>query len=144
MANRTGLQVRVLGLDELQKLERTLDGSGRRFADRLAQGIADEFASVSPDDGGHRLASSWQGRAISDSLAVVESNHPGAKARDRGAYLTPKHGKAIRFQSSTGQTVFARFVRQKGTHYVDRALRKRRVIAEAVFEQEFANLRARS
>lgn len=153
MPARSAFQVRVLGLDDLQRLEKTLEGSSRRFADRLAQEIASEIGQRAPDDGRHRLADSWKGRAISDNLAVVESNHPAAKARDRGAYIVAKPGHTLRFEGSGG-VVFARFapgsdyrgrgIRQKGTRYIEKALARRRVIAEAVFEQEFGSLKTKA
>jgi hypothetical protein len=142
MPARSEFQVRLFGVDELEQLARTLVGVRGRLARELAQGLADALAEASPDDGGHRLADSWKGRALSDELAVVESHHPGAKARDRGAYLVGRRGQPIRFRSAGGDLVFARFVRQKPEHYTRRALAKRRVIAEAVFDREVAELKA--
>ena len=139
---RAAFQIRLFGADELERLAVSLRGVRGRLAREIATGIADEVAAASPDDGKHRLADSWKGRALSDTLAVVESNHPAAKARDRGAYLVGKRGQAIRFRNVDGDVVFARFVRQKPTHYTQKALRKRRVIAEAAFEREDETLKA--
>lgn len=139
---RSSFQIRLFGVDELQRLGVTVRGMRGRLAREIAVGLADELAAASPDDGKHRLASSWKGRAISDTLASVESNHPAAKARDRGSYLVGKRGQALRFRNADGEVVFARFVRQKPTHYTDKALRKRRVVAEAVFEHEVETLKA--
>lgn len=141
---RNELQIRLFGVDELIKLEASVEGAKGRFVRGVASDLADELAAASPDDGGHRLASSWKGRAISDTLASVESDHPAAKARDRGAYIVGKQGQAVRFRNSFGALVFARFVRQKGTHYTRRGLAKRRVIAEAVFEREFDHLKTQA
>lgn len=144
MANRNDFQIRVFGLEELEQLELSIDGAKGRFVRGVATDLAAELAAASPDDGGHRLADSWKGRAISDTLASVESDHPAAKARDRGAYIVGKRGQVIRFRNSFGDLVFARFVRQKGTHYTRRGLAKRRVIAEAVFEREFDQLKTKA
>jgi hypothetical protein len=141
MAERSDFQVRLFGLEELQRLEASLDGRRRRLAQGIAEGIAGELADASPKGQTGALAASWKGRAIADGLAVVESNHPAAKARDRGAYIEPHQGDVVRFTNSFGDLVFARFVRQQGTHYVRRGLAKRRVIAEAVFEREYSNLK---
>jgi hypothetical protein len=141
MARRSTYQLKILGFDQLQRLAASLSPAQRRLADGISSGIAHEIAEQAPHGVTHRLEDSWKGYAIDEDTGVVESNHPAAKARDRGAYIVPKNGKAIRFRSSLGGTVFARFVRQKGTGYVDKGLRRRRVIAEAVFEQEFGDLR---
>lgn len=137
MADKT-YSVSVKGLKALESIPDGLDKAQREFLGEAADKIAEEVSKAAPHRAGH-LASSWHGHTISSTEAVVESDSPYAKSQDRGAYITPKNGKVLRF-TVNGQTVFSRFVRLKGTNYVKRGLRTRGTIIRKVYQEKFGEL----
>jgi hypothetical protein len=145
MASRrsSGIQFKIdiEGLDQLDRLPGQLQRGQRVFMDRLVDRLADDVSRKAPGGAGGSVGRSMRGQAVSDTHGFIESNHPGAKALDRGAYIVGKNSpkKLLRFQVN-GEVVFARFVRLKPRHYVARGLRTRKATAASVFSDTLGDL----
>jgi hypothetical protein len=137
--NPKSYSVSVEGLSKLTRIPGGLDKAQREFLGEAVDELAEEVGKAAPGGRGGRVGRTWRGRTISSTRGVVESSHPGAKALDRGAYITPKKGKVLRFTVG-GQERFARFVRLPATNYTKRGLRKRGTIIRKAYEKKFNEL----
>jgi hypothetical protein len=139
MAKGFDFSLQVEGLGRLEGLPGEIENAQQEFLDLTSQSLAASVAAAAPGGSGGSIGRSIYGRATSSSTAVIGSAHPGARALDRGAFIVPRHGKALRFQVN-GQTVFAKWVRREPLHFFARGLRNRNQIVRAAFEQEFGHL----
>lgn len=130
--------VSISGLSQLEKVPGGLEKAQREFLDEAADEIADEVGKAAPSRSG-QLARSWKGRTISSTRAVIESHSPYAKAVDRGAYITPKQGKLLRFNVD-GRTIFTKSVRIPASNYTKKGLRKRGPIIRNTYQKHFDEL----
>lgn len=127
--------VKIEGLEEASKIPGWLDNAQRAMLDEVSQELAEAVGEAS---GSRRIAASFRGRALTSTRGIVESRGTAfAKARDRGAYITPRRGSVLRFADGG----FARFARLKPHRYVAKGMRKRRAITEAAFERHYADIR---
>lgn len=127
--------IKLSGLAEAGKIPDWIDHAQRAMLDD----VCDELASAIGDaSGSSRIAGAARGRSLSSTKGVVGVyGVVFAKARDRGAYITPKRGKVLRFADGSFRTV----ARLKPHNYVKKGLRKRRTIGEAAFQRHFDNLK---
>lgn len=130
--------VSVKGLSRLEHIPGGIDKAQREFLGEAADRIAEEVADAAPHKSG-RLARSWHGRTLTSTKAEVFSDSPYAKSQDRGAYITAKNHKVLRFTAG-GEERFARFVRIPATNYTRKGLRKRGTIIRQVFDEKFDQL----
>jgi hypothetical protein len=142
----TAVRVSVDVPPELRKLSSEITRRSGRLYDAAAKGMAAEVARRAPGGAGGRV-----GRSFFSRGGDVIPAHPGARALDRGAYITPKglrglSGRDLRLQRRRlrfkvdGKTVFAPSVRIPARHYIRQALRKRRSIIDRAFEQVFGGI----
>jgi hypothetical protein len=124
--------VEIDGLERLLKEPVMSEPARRSFVDRGMKILAKNVAAAAPGGPDGSLGRSIYGYALSADRGIVGSTHPGAKALDRGAFITPRSGKAIRFEID-GQPVFARYVRLKARRYFRKGLEN----AGQVLQQEF-------
>ena len=129
--------VTVKGLSELEKIPGALDHAQRETLEEAAREIAESVGKAAPSRSG-RLRASWRGRTLDSRTAEVASRGTEyAKAIDRGAYITPNDGRALKFESGR----FSARARLKPTNYVKRGLRSRGRIVRKAFERNFGELR---
>ena len=134
---RSSFSVKVEGLEEASRIPGWLDSAQERFLHEAAEQIADAVGAAAPRKTG-RLAASWKGRALSSTRALIASRGTSyAKAQARGAYITPKSGKALRFSDGS----FRRFARIPATNYDRKGLRKRGRIIRDVFARAFGDIK---
>jgi hypothetical protein len=148
----TYFSVEVENLGELEQVPGDLERAQRRFVEDLADDLTNAIRKTIRSRSG-RLAASWRGRALTDSLALVETSKaraPHATASLRGNYVTAKTAKVLRFPAG-GRLVFARAVRyysgsyvgkpgDRKSTYVAKAFRKRAQIAREAFARRFGKL----
>jgi hypothetical protein len=137
--NRIGVSVR--GMDDIRKIPGWIEYGQARFVADFAGRQARVIAEVGPQGETHRLEEGWRGEAFSSTKARVFTNVKYAKAQDRGAFIQAKPGHVLRFPGADGEWAFARFVRIKPKHYIDKALKQRRRLAEEAFRDNMGNLR---
>lgn len=124
-------QVKLEGLSEMEeKIPNWIDHGERKLVDNIAHRLADSVHDASPKGG-----IPFRGRAVNSSSAEISSNHPGAKALDKGAYIRGK-GKKLKFEVD-GRTIFATAVRLAARNYTKKGLRKRNSIAKEEFSKIF-------
>lgn len=138
LALAKSFSVSVQGLSKLENIPGGLDKAQRQFLGEAADEIAQEIGKAAPSRSGS-LARSWRGHTISSTRAVVESNSPYAKSIDRGAYITPKKGKFLRFNVN-GQERFVKAVRLPATNYTKKGLRKKGSIIRNTYQRAFDQL----
>jgi hypothetical protein len=127
------VSIRIEGLSKAARIPDGLERAQRRMLDRIVERLADELGEATPGGRGGTVGRTWRGQTISSTRGVVYSPHPGAKALARGAYITPRGGRALRFH--TGEVrPFARLPR---TNYDKRALRKRGRIGREEYTRAF-------
>jgi hypothetical protein len=124
------VSLNIKGLSAFEDDAEWLETGQHRFLQKITDRIADAVKEASPKG---RIP--FRGHVTSSTLAKIESNHPGAKALDKGAYIRG-HGKKLRFHVE-GRTIFTKAVRIKGTKYVAKGLRKRNKIVTEEYERIF-------
>lgn len=135
MARGSSFSISLSGLSEAAEIPGWIDRAQRAMLDEIAQELAEAIGDAS---GSGTIAASFRGRALSSTKAIVESRGTAfAKARDRGAYITPKSGKVLRFADGS----FRRFARLTPHNYVKKGMRRRRAIGDAAFARHFGNLK---
>lgn len=142
----TAIGVSVKVPPEVRRLGSEIARREPRLYAEAARGMAAEVARRAPGGAGGRVGRSFFAR---DNMVI--SSHPGARALDVGAYITPKglrklgaaelrrQPRRLRFQVD-GRTVFATSVRIPAKHYVRQALRRRRSIINRAFETVYGDL----
>jgi hypothetical protein len=126
--------ISVTGLAAAAGIPGAIELGQRAMLEEIAEELAEAIGEAS---GSSTIASSFRGRAVSSTKAIVESRGTAfAKARDRGAYITPKGGKVLRFEDGS----FRRFARLKPHNYVRKGMRRRKAIGEAAFARHFGDL----
>lgn len=127
--------IELKGLEEASKIPGWLDVAQQQMLEEVTRELAEAIGEAS---GSSRIAASFRGRALSSTRGIVESRGTAfAKARDRGAYITPKRGSVLRFADGS----FRSFARLKPHRYVAKGMRKRRQIGEEAFGHRFGNLK---
>lgn len=130
----------VEGLDKLEHLDGDLRSRQTVFLDRTVKHLARNIAEKAPGGPSRSVGRSIYGRVLTDTVGAVGSDHPGAKALDRGAYIAPKHGqKAVRWFKD-GQPQFAKYVKLPARRYFARGLRTRNQVAAAEFNRTMDGL----
>lgn len=147
MAKRKGGQsfsIAVEGLDQLRALPGFIDRGQRELLDKGASGIRDAIRAVAPGGPSGTAGRAVQSRTLSSTRALVGSFHfAGARALERGAFIRPKKGKALRFQIQ-GKTVFTRRgVRIEARGYHKKGLRARGRIIRAAYHDAFGDVTRR-
>lgn len=142
----TAIGVNVEVSPRLRKLGSEITRRSDRLYETAAKGMAQEVARRAPGGAAGRIGRSFFAR---DDMVI--SAHPGARALDVGAYITPKglnklsatdlrrQRRRLRFEVD-GRTVFVPSVRLPGRHYVRQALRKRRSIVDRAFDEVYGDL----
>lgn len=137
---RTSFGIQVEGIENLVALEDDLGLRQRQFLDRTVTQLAANIAAKAPGGPGRSVGRSIYHKVLTDTVGAVGSNHPGAKALDRGAYIAPRRGhKAVKFQVD-GQDVFAKYVRLPARRYFSRGLRTRNQVAAREFARTMDGL----
>lgn len=137
---RTSFAIQINGLDGLERTAGDVGVRQRRFLDRTVTELASNIADKAPGGPTRSVGRSIYHKVLTDTVAAVGSNHPGAKALDRGAYIAPRPGrKAIKFEVD-GQDVFATFVRLPARRYFARGLRTRNQVAAREWERAMSSL----
>ena len=145
-----GISIKVSqGLIDAQGRVRRHEG---RFLTRVAEKSREPLARAAPGGAGGLIGQSLRvvpallGRPVSH----VRTNHPGADALDRGAWITPaglrdlgeaelrRQKRRLRFEVD-GRTVFVPFVRIKATGWVKKGLRPRRRLINEAFAETHAD-----
>lgn len=130
-------KVSIDGLDRLEKLPAELSQAGRAFLIDAIEDLKDEVASVAPGGAAGSVGRSFFADIIIPAaVARIASDHPGAKALDKGAYIRRTGWRPVRFYVG-GQAVFARWVRLKPLRYMQKGLRHRNAIVGDAFERHF-------
>lgn len=133
----TTLRIEVEGLERANRIPGALDDAQRDFIQKAADALADEVGRAAPGGRGGAIGSSFQGRALTNTTALIYSRHPGAKANEVGAYIVPRPGKkAIVFRDGRVRA----WARIPALHYAKNALRTRSRVVNAIYEREFGNL----
>lgn len=100
---------------------------------RSANQLRRNVQRVSPGGPRGRIGSTVYGIVIGERQIEVGVVHPGARALNYGAYITPKglsklpyrelvrQKRRLKFEIN-GKVIFAPLVRYKGTHYFERGL----------------------
>lgn len=136
MAGSSSFSIKLEGLSEAAKIPDWLDKGQRAMLEEIAERLAEAIGQAS---GSSTIRASFRGRAISSTKAIVESRGTKfAKARDRGAYITPRSGKALRFADGS----FRNVARLTAHNYVKKGMRQRRKIGDAAFAAHFGDLKA--
>lgn len=146
-----GFSVGVEGLERAARIPGLLEIAQRQFVHAACESLAEAIGKSAPGGRTGRVGRTWRGYAITDTAGLLESEHPGAKALDQGAYIVPKGlrnksfsqirrmRRYIRFRVE-GREIFVPAVRLKPTHYVRRGLRPRRQIVLEQFNRFFGHL----
>jgi hypothetical protein len=130
--------VEIKGLERLAR-EPVMDaGKERLFLDRGVKQLAKNVAAVAPGGPDGSVGRSIYGYAFSDTRGVVGSQHPGARALDRGAFITGHNGRVLRFEIG-GETVFARYARIRARHYFNKGLKDAGQVLQAEFSRTFGD-----
>lgn len=133
---QSSYSIKLVGLEEASHLPDWLDTGQRGMLEEIAKELADAIGNAS---GSATIKASFRGRALSSTKAIVESRGTDfAKARDRGAYITAKGGRVLRFADGSFRTV----ARLKPHKYVAKGMRQRRKIGDAAFARHFGDLKA--
>lgn len=87
--------------------------------------VRTQFAAAIDDAGEearHRpgAPSDTHGEVTGPLTGRIVSNKPGARAQERGAYITPKRARALRFADGT----FSMHARIRGKHYLRKTGRR--------------------
>lgn len=128
--------IKLTGLSEAAQIPDWLDHAQRAMLAEVCDELAEAIGAAS---GSSQIRAGARGRAISSTKGVVGVyGVVFAKARDRGAYITPKRGITLRFADGT----FRRVARLTPHNYVKKGMRKRRSIGEQAFARHFDNLKA--
>jgi hypothetical protein len=136
VARGSSFSITLKGLSEAGKIPGWIDIAQRAMLEQIAEELAEAIGEAS---GSKTIAASFRGRALSSTKALVESRGTAfAKARDRGAYITPKGGKVLRFADGS----FRRVARLTPHNYVKRGMRQRRKIGDAAFARHFGDLKS--
>lgn len=131
----SSFSVKMVGLSEAAQIPGWLDHGQRAMLEEIVNELAGAIGDAS---GSSQIRASFRGRAISSTKGIVESRGTKfAKARDRGAYITPRSGKVLRFADGS----FRRVARLTPHKYVAKGMRKRRAIADAAFARHFGDLK---
>jgi hypothetical protein len=125
--------IRVEGLSKLEQIPGWLDDGQRQFVERISHRLADQMQLESP-----KSHIPFTARVLDSNSAKIESTHPGAKALDKGAYISGK-GHKLKFQVD-GRLVFAKFVRLAARNYTKKALRQRNKITADEYQKAFGEL----
>lgn len=133
--------VAVDGLAELAAIPGWLDAGQRELLDKGSQRLADSVRAKAPGGRGGKIARDIEARTLSPTTAVVRSKGlPATRALNRGAYIKPKRGVALRF-TIDGRTVFIRRgVRIKARKFFEAGLRSRGKIIRQVYSEAFGDL----
>jgi hypothetical protein len=135
VASGSSFSIKLTGLSEAAQIPDWLERGQRAMLEEIAEELAEAIGDAS---GSSQIRASFRGRAISSTKAIVESRGTKfAKARDRGAYITPRNGKVIRFADGS----FRRVARLTPHKYVAKGMRKRRAIGDAAFARHFGDLK---
>lgn len=130
-------RISVNGLEKVNRIPGALDDAQRDFLEKAAEALAAQVGQAAPGGRSGTIGRSFQGRALTNTTALVYSNHPGAKANEVGAYVVPGRGKkAIRFRDGRVRA----WARIPALHYAKTALRTRSRVVNAVYEREFGHL----
>ena len=84
---------------------------------QVYESFDDTAAEARRNLGNGSLSRTVQVQRTGHLAARVGSNHPGAKAQEVGAYITPKSAKALRFASGK----FSKRARIRGKRWLKRA-----------------------
>jgi hypothetical protein len=122
----SGLSFDIKGLEQLLAVPKKLKIGQKAFVDNVTKDVAEAIQKASP-----KGAIPFQGKGLSDNQGLVWSDHPGAKALDKGAFIKPK-GKVLKFRDGGFSS---RPVRLKARKYVRRGLFKKRIILERRFRE---------
>lgn len=149
---REALGVHVHGLAELGKIPGWLSGAERHFLAKGVSGVAAEIAKRAPGGPSGSIGRRVEWRTVSPTRAIIRVRHPAARALEKGAFITPKGLRRLRINELRkqrrrlkfvvdGKTVFAPFVRIKGTGYARRGLAQRGRVIRSAYQDAFGNLR---
>lgn len=116
-------------------LRERLEEAETRFLHRSAEGMARALARAAPGGESGRIGRSFRAKPPLDREAHAVSDHPAARALDKGATIRPRHGRFLRFQNAEGRFVFVREVTLEGAGYVQRALATSPAITQEAFEE---------
>jgi hypothetical protein len=134
------LRVRLQNLAELEHLPGRLEGARERFLQRGAEALADEVRKRAP----RHVAATVRGQALPPELIEVGTfGSRDAKVLDQGGTIVPHGHPFLKFENETGVHFVRRTViprNRPGGRFFERALRNRRSVLEAVFDETFGNL----
>jgi len=132
--------VTVQGMEKLSKIPGWLEDGQREFLSKGAGRVADEIAKAAPGGKSGRIGRSVGVDVLSDTKAQIEVRHPAARALERGAYIRPKKGKALRFRIG-GRVVFTRKgVKIPAFGYAKKGLKNRGRIMRDAYGEAFDDL----
>ncbi len=133
------LQLKIEGLERASRIPGWLEDGQRDFFHAALRELSQSVASKAPGGPTGRIGRTIYGRTLSSTVGLIGTEHPGARALDRGAYITAKKGKVLRFEVD-GEEVFTRFVRIEPRRFFARGLRYRNRIVQEQFNRHMGNL----
>lgn len=142
------LDVLLNGLERAEQIPARLKEAKNEWRRRIRSDVPPTMASVTPKGSTGRLARGWRASARVGGDVRVANTVVYARARNNGAYIVPKGlaavggrtaGHALRF-SVGGRVVYAKWVRQRGTHFMEKGVEASRPVIERAFTSAFGNL----
>lgn len=135
------LKVKVEGLSELAEIPGWLDHGQKRFLEQAADGIAEKIAEVAPGGKSGSIGRATRARTLSPAKAEIVVEHPGARVLERGGFIQPRRGGALKFEAG-GRTIFSRRgVRIAPRGFAKKGLRSRHKIVRAAYADAMGDLR---
>ncbi len=132
------LRVRLEGMSELVKIPGGLEDAQRDFVRRSGERLRDSIAERAPGGPAGSVGRSFKTFTAGFTRAIIYSDHPGAKALEKGAYIKPRRkGGALRFRDGT---FTRRPVRIPAKKYAERGLRSRSKIVKEEFRKTFGDV----
>lgn len=127
---KSGINVRVEGLAQLDRTDSRMEGAQREYLQAAGERLRTQLVSATPRKSG-AMAGAWTLTVDAPLSFVLVNAHPGAKARDRGAYIRPKRRSTLRFVGADGMFYTRKGIKQKPMNFTKKGLRGRgRIVSE--------------
>lgn len=129
--------ITVKGLDRAERLPGQIEVAGHATFATVEEGIVRSVAERAPGGAGGSIGASVYAKRFGAKAARLSSDHPGAKAHERGAYIVPKGGRALRFADGS----FRMRARLRAKHYFRDGVKAWQGIVAAAFKAHFGRLK---